>query len=266
MTVSECSFEAVPKRPGTPEVAQTYNNTALVLWKPADTKSPCSYTLEKNTEGDPDWTTVATGVTDCYYNVTDLPPGSTLRFRVTCSNKAGQGPSSNCSGPVSLDPAGGGATPATTEVKTVPVQPQPVPEPEVKPVQNTPRTVISTSSPPKGGAPPLSQTELGLSRPPSSAENPPKPSEDSHKSPSFPSSPLIKIPPPLITPKPQSPVNVVSPLTKTPPILPPPPVTAPLTPTKPCGANIRPRHLHGSPPARPRLPSSFPRRCSRPPV
>lgn len=56
--------------------------------------------------GDPDWTTVATGVTDCYYNVTDLPTGSTLRFRVTCSNKAGQGPSSNCSGPVSLDPAG----------------------------------------------------------------------------------------------------------------------------------------------------------------
>ncbi|XP_029696722.1 striated muscle preferentially expressed protein kinase isoform X8 [Takifugu rubripes] len=227
------SVASVPKRPGTPEVAQTYNNTALVLWKPADTKSPCSYTLEKNTEGDPDWTTVATGVTDCYYNVTDLPPGSTLRFRVTCSNKAGQGPSSNCSGPVSLDPAGGGATPATIEVKTVPVQPQPVPEPEVKPVQNTPRTVISTSSPPKGGAPPLSQTELGLSRPPSSAENPPKPSKDSQKSPSFPSSPLIKIPPPLITPKPQSPVNVVSPLTKIPPILPPPPVTTPLTPTKP---------------------------------
>lgn len=50
--------------------------------------------------------TVATGVADCYYNVTELPPGGTFRFRVTCSNKAGRGPSSNSSGPVSLDPAG----------------------------------------------------------------------------------------------------------------------------------------------------------------
>lgn len=41
----------VPKRPGTPEIPQTYNNTALVLWKPADTKAPCSYTLERKTEG-----------------------------------------------------------------------------------------------------------------------------------------------------------------------------------------------------------------------
>lgn len=127
---------------------------------------------------------------------------------------------------------GGGAAPVTTAGKAVPGQPEPVPEPEVKPVQNTPRTVLSTSSPPKGGAPPLSKTELGLS-PSASAENPPKPSEDSQKSPSFPSSSLIKIPPPLITPKPQSPVNVVSPMTKTPPILPPPPVPTPLTPTKP---------------------------------
>lgn len=44
--------KGVPKRPGTPEVPQTYNNTALVLWKPADTKPPCSYTLERKTEGE----------------------------------------------------------------------------------------------------------------------------------------------------------------------------------------------------------------------
>lgn len=56
--------------------------------------------------GDSNWMTVATEVADCYYNVTELPPGGTFRFRVTCSNKAGQGPSSNSSGPVSLDPAG----------------------------------------------------------------------------------------------------------------------------------------------------------------
>lgn len=45
-------IEGVPRRPGTPEVPQTYNNTALVLWKPADSKSPCSYTLERKTEGE----------------------------------------------------------------------------------------------------------------------------------------------------------------------------------------------------------------------
>lgn len=56
--------------------------------------------------GDSKWLTVAAGVVDCYYNVTDLPPGGAFRFRVTCTNKAGQGPYSNCSGPVSLDPAG----------------------------------------------------------------------------------------------------------------------------------------------------------------
>lgn len=100
-------------------------------------------------------------------------------------------------------------------VKTVPFRPEPVPP--LKPVQNTPRTVISSASPPKSGTPPLSKTEVAT--------------EDTQKSPS---SPAIKIPPPLVTPKPQSPVNVVSPMTQTPPILPPPPVvTPPLTPTKP---------------------------------
>lgn len=51
-TSCSLSVACVPKRPGTPEVPQTYNNTALVLWKPADTKSPCSYTLERKTEGE----------------------------------------------------------------------------------------------------------------------------------------------------------------------------------------------------------------------
>lgn len=56
--------------------------------------------------GDSNWLTVATGVVDCYYNVTDLPPGGSFRFRVACVNKAGQGPYSNCSDPVSLDSTG----------------------------------------------------------------------------------------------------------------------------------------------------------------
>ncbi|MEQ2209203.1 hypothetical protein XENOCAPTIV_026561 [Xenoophorus captivus] len=43
-------------------------------------------------------------VADCYYNVTDLPAGGSFRFRVACVNKAGQGPYSNLSDVVTLDP------------------------------------------------------------------------------------------------------------------------------------------------------------------
>jgi hypothetical protein len=52
------------------------------------------------------WLIVATGVADCYYNVVDLPAGLSFRFRVACVNKAGQGPYSNLSDQVCLDPTG----------------------------------------------------------------------------------------------------------------------------------------------------------------
>lgn len=56
--------------------------------------------------GESNWLIVATGVADCYYNVTDLPSGATYRFRVACVNKAGQGPYSNLSEKVTLGAAG----------------------------------------------------------------------------------------------------------------------------------------------------------------
>lgn len=56
--------------------------------------------------GEPSWQTASTGVIDCYYNVTDLPPAGAFRFRVACVNKAGKGPYSNCSAAVSLDSTG----------------------------------------------------------------------------------------------------------------------------------------------------------------
>ncbi|XP_070711425.1 striated muscle preferentially expressed protein kinase [Pempheris klunzingeri] len=261
------SIACVPKRPGTPEVPQTYNNTALVLWKPADTKSPCSYTLERKTEGDSNWLTVATGVVDCYYNVTDLPAGGTFKFRVACTNKAGQGPYSNCSAPASLDSTADGASPALAVVKTVPAPPAPavtssVTVPSLKPVQNSaPRTaasaiITSTSTSPKYAAPPAalplpasSSSRMAVApTPPSSlpsspSTNPPSPSAASEDAPkissALPSSPTVKAPPPFVLPKPQSPVNVVSPMTQTPPISPPLLlVTPPATPTKPAVASV----------------------------
>uniref|UniRef100_A0A3Q2DSB0 Striated muscle preferentially expressed protein kinase-like n=1 Tax=Cyprinodon variegatus TaxID=28743 RepID=A0A3Q2DSB0_CYPVA len=100
---SSCTISlALPNRPGTPEIPQKYNNTALVVWRPSDTMAPCTYSLERRTE-DSNWLIVATGVADCYYNVTDLQAGASFRFRVACVNKAGQGPYSNLSEVVTLD-------------------------------------------------------------------------------------------------------------------------------------------------------------------
>lgn len=45
--------------------------------------------------GESSWHPVSSGIPDCYYNVTHLPVGVTVRFRVACANRAGQGPFSN---------------------------------------------------------------------------------------------------------------------------------------------------------------------------
>ncbi|XP_055472559.1 striated muscle preferentially expressed protein kinase isoform X2 [Psammomys obesus] len=94
---SSCTV-AVARIPGKlapPEVPQTYHDTALVLWKPGDSRAPCTYTLERRVDGESVWHAVSSGIHDCYYNVTHLPVGVTVRFRVACSNRAGQGPFSN---------------------------------------------------------------------------------------------------------------------------------------------------------------------------
>lgn len=56
--------------------------------------------------GDDKWETEATSVTDCFYNSSVLPTGSTIQFRVACLNKAGQGPYSNVSKGVKINVEG----------------------------------------------------------------------------------------------------------------------------------------------------------------
>ncbi|XP_013207155.1 striated muscle preferentially expressed protein kinase isoform X3 [Microtus ochrogaster] len=89
------SVARIPGKLAPPEVPQTYHDTALVLWKPGDSRAPCTYTLERRVDGESVWHSVSSGILDCYYNVTQLPVGVTVRFRVACSNRAGQGPFSN---------------------------------------------------------------------------------------------------------------------------------------------------------------------------
>uniref|UniRef100_A0A8C7NPM0 Striated muscle enriched protein kinase a n=1 Tax=Oncorhynchus mykiss TaxID=8022 RepID=A0A8C7NPM0_ONCMY len=208
------SLACVPKRPGTPEVPQTYNNTALVLWKPADTKPPCSYSLERKTEGDANWLIIATGVADCYYNVTDLPPGGAFRFRVACVNKAGQGPYSSTSDKVSLDSTVSTVSPSSPSLTQTSLT---FPAPTAALSPSTPSAPAS----PAITTPPTEPLTVTPTTPPT-----------------LPSPPAVK-PPPFVLPKPQSPVNVVPPMTQTPPISPPLPLVTPhSTPTKPVMASV----------------------------
>ncbi|KAM8855604.1 striated muscle preferentially expressed protein kinase isoform 2-T2 [Spinachia spinachia] len=121
------SLARLPNRPGTPEIPQKYNNTALVLWRPSDTTAPCTYSLERRAEGETNWLIMATGVADCYYNVADLPAGGSFRFRVACVNKAGQGPYSNLSEVVRLSASEPANSSAPVVVKTVPAPVAPLP-------------------------------------------------------------------------------------------------------------------------------------------
>uniref|UniRef100_A0AAR2JQ44 non-specific serine/threonine protein kinase n=1 Tax=Pygocentrus nattereri TaxID=42514 RepID=A0AAR2JQ44_PYGNA len=164
------SLARLPNRPGTPEVPQKYKNTALVVWRPSDTMAPCTYSLERRTEGD-NWLIVATGVADCYYNVTDVPTGATYRFRVACVNKAGQGPYSNLSEKVTLDAAGtfqipiSSSTSAPAKAKTtlnITVA-KPTPTPVAAPVQSVPAKLSPPAILPKPQSPvnvvsPMAQT------------------------------------------------------------------------------------------------------------
>ncbi|XP_031730905.1 LOW QUALITY PROTEIN: striated muscle preferentially expressed protein kinase-like [Anarrhichthys ocellatus] len=242
------SLARLPNRPGTPEIPQKYNNTALVVWRPSDTMAPCTYSLERRAEGETNWLIVATGAADCYYNVADLPAGGSFRFRVACVNKAGQGPYSNLSELVSLSAPEPAKSTTPVVVKTVPATLPPVPVvmmssmkvPPIKPALSKSATVTpvppSTSAP----APPVASpapavtvkptVQVDVSRP---AVTPPVSTAPSGKAPVQTAAavqvtaakakttinisvgkPQTKLgPPPPVPPKPRSPVNAVPQIT-----------------------------------------------------
>ncbi|XP_022047553.2 striated muscle preferentially expressed protein kinase [Acanthochromis polyacanthus] len=255
------SLARLPNRPGTPEIPQKYNNTALVVWRPSDTMAPCTYSLERRAEGETNWLIVATGVADCYYNVTDLPAGGSFRFRVACVNKAGQGPYSNLSDVVSLDASEPAKSTATVVVKTVPATTPPPPVvmmssmkvPPIKPAPTKSTTVsIAPSAPPSTSAPApsmaksaspvtikpavqvdpshpavtppaatTSSTEQAPVQAPTTVQ--PTPAKAKTTISISVSKPQTKLtPPPVVPPKPQSPAHTVPPKSSTPPSSVPP--------------------------------------------
>lgn len=157
---SSCTV-AVARTPGKlapPEVPQTYCDTALVLWKPGDSRAPCTYTLERRVDGESVWHPVSSGIPDCYYNVTQLPVGVTVRFRVACSNRAGQGPFSNPSEKVFIrgtqdSPAQSAAAPRDAPVTSGPTRAPPpdsptslVPTPALAPQVSQASTLSPSTS------------------------------------------------------------------------------------------------------------------------
>ncbi|XP_049744227.1 striated muscle preferentially expressed protein kinase isoform X1 [Elephas maximus indicus] len=168
---SSCTV-AVARIPGKltpPEVPQTYQDTALVLWKPGDSRAPCTYTLERRVDGESAWHPVGSGIPDCYYNVTHLPIGVTVRFRVACVNRAGQGPFSNPSEKVLVRGTQDSSALPPAALQDAPVTSGPARAPP--PDSDSPTSLAP--SPPPTPAPPAPQaaslSPLSPPKPPSQA-------------------------------------------------------------------------------------------------
>uniref|UniRef100_A0A3P8WK14 non-specific serine/threonine protein kinase n=1 Tax=Cynoglossus semilaevis TaxID=244447 RepID=A0A3P8WK14_CYNSE len=213
------SLARLPNRPGTPEIPQKYNNTALVLWRPSDTMAPCTYSLERKTEGETNWLIVATGVADCYYNVVDLPAGGSFRFRVACVNKAGQGPYSSVSQLVSNSTVTVALTPPpSTSAPTVSVTKTSSPI-TIKPAVQVaePLPVVTSSVTAATTAQPAVQTATTTSV----QTTPAKAKTTLSISVSKPQTKLTS--PPVVPPKPRSPMTAPPSVTTKPPSPDPPP-------------------------------------------
>uniref|UniRef100_A0A452SF79 Striated muscle enriched protein kinase n=1 Tax=Ursus americanus TaxID=9643 RepID=A0A452SF79_URSAM len=249
---SSCTV-AVARIPGKlapPEVPQTYQDTALVLWKPGDSRAPCTYTLERRVDGESVWHPVSSGIPDCYYNVTHLPVGVTVRFRVACANRAGQGPFSNPSEKVIVRGTQDSSVPPSAAHQDAPVtsgparappphsptslaqSPTPAPAPAPAPPAPQP-AALSPSSPPT----PPSQALSSLKAPAQQAE-PTPPSAQATPSEPKSSAPDTGTPTPASTPqgvKPASsptPLYMVTSFVSAPPAPEPPGPEPPPEPTK----------------------------------
>ncbi|XP_069472981.1 striated muscle preferentially expressed protein kinase isoform X2 [Ambystoma mexicanum] len=144
----------LPGRPGTPEIPQKYKNTVLVLWKPAESYAPSTYTLECSMSGTLGWKTISSGMAECYHNVTELPFGKVVTFRVACKTKAGQGPYSNVSEEVLIEEADAKGTPIARRTTTEPAITEKTTDPSRRPAEPTQAPQMQAPRPAKGPPPP----------------------------------------------------------------------------------------------------------------
>ncbi|XP_074154758.1 striated muscle preferentially expressed protein kinase isoform X3 [Sminthopsis crassicaudata] len=206
---SSCTL-AVARLPGKlapPEVPQKYQDTALVVWKPGDSRAPCTYTLEQRIDGESVWHCVSSGISDCYYNVTQLPPGMSVRFRVACANRAGQGPFSNASERVFVG-----------KVRDTPVS-KPTSQQEI-PITSAGTPIPSTPTSPISPPAPASAASPASPAPASPAPATPEPAT------SAPASPV-------------SPAPIPEPASTLAPASPQPPPSAPTSPSSPTLSHLK---------------------------
>ncbi|XP_073503449.1 striated muscle preferentially expressed protein kinase isoform X2 [Phyllobates terribilis] len=176
---SSCSLAVarIPQAPGTPEIPQKYRDTVLVLWKSFEHSCPCTYILERQVNGQGEWRMISSGIKDCYYNVTELPPGS-VRFRVACVNKSGQGPYSDISKSVIIEGNGQKPSPGLAHLaqKSRPTVPTVSTFGPVSPrVTSAPSAVTTSKLPPSIGSP------LAVTSPPTNAPEPTVPIQPASK-------------------------------------------------------------------------------------
>ncbi|XP_075173221.1 striated muscle preferentially expressed protein kinase isoform X3 [Anomaloglossus baeobatrachus] len=207
---SSCSLAVarIPHPPGTPEIPQKYRDTVLVLWKSFEHSCPCTYILERQVNGQGEWRTISSGIKDCYYNVTELPPGS-VHFRVACVNKAGQGPYSDVSKSVIIEGADQKPSPGLAHLaqKPRPTVPTVSTFGPVSPrVTSAPSVVTTSKLPPSVGSP------LAVTSPPTIGPAPAAPVQPESKGAPPPTPPRrhrgLPTPPTLHRILPQSSVKV----------------------------------------------------------
>ncbi|XP_073532987.1 obscurin-like [Phyllobates terribilis] len=91
----------IPCCPRSPEVAQTYRDGALIVWRPVESSTPVTYFLQYRKEGE-EWRALTLDISDCCYSAHSLCEGHVYSFRIACISKAGMGPYSEPSAGVRI--------------------------------------------------------------------------------------------------------------------------------------------------------------------
>nr|XP_014350253.1 PREDICTED: obscurin-like [Latimeria chalumnae] len=104
----------VPTCPFRLEVAQVFDDGALVIWKPVDSNAPITYILQGRKEGE-EWKTLASDIPDCCCYANGLSKGGAYSFRAACVSKAGAGPYSEPCVPVTVGEKSSDVSPSAVQ-------------------------------------------------------------------------------------------------------------------------------------------------------
>ncbi|CAM5113233.1 unnamed protein product [Natator depressus] len=87
--------------PPAPDIVEVYEDGVQVVWKPVESNTVVTYTVQCKSE-DGEWKTLVTDMADCCYYASNLSRGLVYAFRTACISKAGMGPYSSPSAKVKI--------------------------------------------------------------------------------------------------------------------------------------------------------------------